>query len=414
MKLEHLNAAPAQTWNWLSINDTSIELPADLAGDRSQRLSGNVSDDTVASLSNEESNNTSNDEAPAHTAQNVQLVEFIKARVDTFNTFFADSPKQNEHKLKQREHELKPHEGGSKQQNDIAKRYNTASKQGNTGQQTERFCVILDAKNPVQCTSIRVKEGCIAELAIAALGNEGDTFSTAHALSIELEKDAELSLSHLVAQSDQQIHLEAIECHIGEHAVFKPAQYFLGSKSVVYGMEAALNQTEGEFAGITRYSVDDNQTLDLTFNLYQKGIQTKSNLNVAGVLNEGARKTLRATIDLQKGCKGATGTENETVVLAGDNVINKTLPTILCAEDDVEGNHGATIGSLSEEMLFYLATRGLNEMNVADLMQEAVVVSAVTNLDDELATAALNWAQWSKGKEAAASALEAREMSHTI
>ena len=29
-----------------------------------------------------------------------------------------------------------------------------------------------------------------------------------------------------------------------------------------------------------------------------------------------------------------------------DDVVNQTIPLILCAEEDVEGNHGATIGKL--------------------------------------------------------------------
>lgn len=44
----------------------------------------------------------------------------------------------------------------------------------------------------------------------------------------------------------------------------------------------------------------------------------------------------------------------------GDNVVNQTIPLILCAEEDVEGNHGASIGQLDEEMLFYLSSRGMS------------------------------------------------------
>mgnify|MGYP000281957543 CR=1 FL=1 len=52
-----------------------------------------------------------------------------------------------------------------------------------------------------------------------------------------------------------------------------------------------------------------------------------------------SKKVYRGTIDLVHGCKGATGTERETVLLANKGVDNKTVPVILCDEDDVAGNH---------------------------------------------------------------------------
>ena len=39
--------------------------------------------------------------------------------------------------------------------------------------------------------------------------------------------------------------------------------------------------------------------------------------------------------------------------MLGDGVVNQTIPLILCGEEDVEGNHGATIGRLDEKMSGY-------------------------------------------------------------
>ncbi len=51
----------------------------------------------------------------------------------------------------------------------------------------------------------------------------------------------------------------------------------------------------------------------------------------------------------------AQGNEIETVMILGD-VVNKTMPAILCDEDDVAGNHTALLsGSVSPEQLDYLA-----------------------------------------------------------
>lgn len=49
-------------------------------------------------------------------------------------------------------------------------------------------------------------------------------------------------------------------------------------------------------------------------------------------------------------------------------MVNQTIPLILCGEEDVEGNHGATIGRLDEKMLFYLASRGIPEEAARSLL----------------------------------------------
>ena len=79
------------------------------------------------------------------------------------------------------------------------------------------------------------------------------------------------------------------------------------------------------------------------------------------MLNGNAFKLFRGSIDFVKGCAGSVGNEKEDVLLLGDDVVNQTIPLILCAEEDVEGNHGASIGELDEKTLFYLMSRGFTK-----------------------------------------------------
>ena len=65
-------------------------------------------------------------------------------------------------------------------------------------------------------------------------------------------------------------------------------------------------------------------------------------------------------------------------MLADDQgVTNKTLPAVLCDEDDVAGNHGATIGSVSPEQLAYLADRGLSRADAERLFVRALYEDAL-------------------------------------
>ena len=85
-------------------------------------------------------------------------------------------------------------------------------------------------------------------------------------------------------------------------------------------------------------------------------------------MKDSAQKTFRGTIDFKRGCKGSVGAEQENVLLLGEEIVNKTIPLILCAEEDVQGDHGATIGELDEETLFYFAARGMDSVMAENLL----------------------------------------------
>ena len=75
---------------------------------------------------------------------------------------------------------------------------------------------------------------------------------------------------------------------------------------------------------------------------------------------DAAEKIFRGTIDFVRGSADSVGAETEQVLLLGDDVVNKTIPVILCAEENVQGSHGAAIGELDEETLFYFGARGMD------------------------------------------------------
>ena len=78
-----------------------------------------------------------------------------------------------------------------------------------------------------------------------------------------------------------------------------------------------------------------------------------------------------------------TGSEQETVLLADERVANRTVPVILCDEDDVAGNHGATIGHVAADQLFYLKCRGLSQEAAEGLFATATLEETALTVEDE-------------------------------
>ena len=75
--------------------------------------------------------------------------------------------------------------------------------------------------------------------------------------------------------------------------------------------------------------------------------------------------------------------ENETVLMLGEDAVNKTVPLILCAEETVEGTHGATIGELDGDTLFYFESRGIDKTGAEHIMARAAIERIARDSGDE-------------------------------
>ncbi len=157
----------------------------------------------------------------------------------------------------------------------------------------------------------------------------------------------------------------------------------LGGSFTATGLAADLRGDRSRIDIDTSYLGAGADERDFNYIVRHRGKKTECNLDANGVLTGTSKKILRGTIDLMHGAKGAQGNERETVLLASKGVDNKTVPMILCDEDDVAGNHGATIGHVRPEQLFYMGCRGLSEKQAEELFISAKLEDAAITAPDE-------------------------------
>ena len=255
------------------------------------------------------------------------------------------------------------------------------------------------AQNQCANTGIIVREGAEATVVIAAFAGDasdggdantgsdanGDALPTSAALTrIVVEAGAKLHLIEMLGVNEGQQHLESVGLEIHQDAAVDVKQYALGGSTIGLGLTANLVGAQARLDLNNRYHATHEETLDINHLVRMRGTSTRALLTESGVLNEASKKTLRATIDLVRGAKDAQGNEIETVMILGDDVVNKTMPAILCDEDDVAGNHGATIGSVSPEQLDYLAARGLSHQAAEQMFIRALFEDAIINAPEEI------------------------------
>ena len=69
--------------------------------------------------------------------------------------------------------------------------------------------------------------------------------------------------------------------------------------------------------------------------------------------------------------------------LLNDEIKADSIPTLFCSEDDVIGEHAASVGKVDEAKLFYLMSRGLSENRAKKLIVESSFRPIMDNIDDE-------------------------------
>ncbi len=261
----------------------------------------------------------------------------------------------------------------------------------------------------VSTVALKAEAGAEGFAVVDAVGASGTTASALRLVALE---GASLEVDVLIARQGEAQHLQAIGATLAEDASIAIRIWVLGGAKTALSVASDLVGDRSSFSSELRYLAGADESVDVTYDVRQLGRQTEARIGASGVLAEGASKTLRASIDLVRGCKGSHGSEAETVLVAGEHVTNKTLPVILCSEDDVQGDHGATIGSLSPEQMGFLRSRGLSERDVVSLASQAIVDDAASRLDADLSTDVVGWARDVWGGEASKSAADAAAMVH--
>jgi len=196
------------------------------------------------------------------------------------------------------------------------------------------------------------------------------------------ERSSRVKLVQIFLPGQKEEILNDIGAKLEDNAYLEVDQIFLGGKNTVSGTLAELQGRKSSFVSNIAYAMAEGEKLDLNVIARHEGKKTEAQIDVKGVLRKGAHKLLRATVDFLPGCSGSVGKENEEVLLMDEDIVNQTIPLILCGEEDVEGAHGASIGRVDEEHLFYLKSRGIPEEKIYEMLANARIEAILSRIGD--------------------------------
>ncbi|MBP5197635.1 MAG: SufD family Fe-S cluster assembly protein [Lachnospiraceae bacterium] len=198
-----------------------------------------------------------------------------------------------------------------------------------------------------------------------------------------LEEGAKVNLIKVNMLGEGFVLMDDTAAVINEGADLEFTQMILGGEKTYTGCYADQAGDGAVFNVNTGYMANKEHLIDINYVACERGENCSSKIYVKGSLRDRAFKTFRGTIDFRRGSKNSVGDEQEDVLLLDEGVINKTMPVILTEEEDVDARHGATIGNLSPEVLFYMGSRGIDKHAAEMLITRGHLISIANTIPDE-------------------------------
>ncbi len=369
MSLEkfRVNTVPSLTWNWMKMNGDSVEIATDFtcAEASFEKLPEGVEKVAAAPETELKSDGSAVLCVPA-----ISYGDKIKKPQ---NTRLADEAEASRKKLTQLV-------------DSVVKAPQTFVVRGNV---TDPLVLNLNASGTsasVQSVYVTKESECTIVLLFSSSDkndSENDSVTQFVQTRIFAEKDSKVHVVKVQMLDADAFQLDDTDIVAGENASVKFTQIQAGGKHVDSGFAVKLQGDKASFVSNVAYICQNNQYLDLNHIVRQYGKKTMCNMHVDGTLKDESVKIYKGVIDLKKNCSGSTANEMENVMVLSSKVVNKSMPVILCSEDNVAAEHGATIGRIAKDVLFYMQSRGIDEKQAERILARAKIQAVIDMIPSE-------------------------------
>ena len=236
----------------------------------------------------------------------------------------------------------------------------------------------LETNYLVDQININLKSNTNSNILIRYTGNG---FSNSK-ICINANKNSISNITVLNLLSKDSLSFISFENNIDEDSNIDINFIDLGGKVKVSNYYSNLeSRSTNTFNNI--YIGKEKDIIDMNYYMLNKGEKTNSSIEIAGALFDECNKSFKGFIDFIERSKNSIGYENENCILFSDKAISKSLPVLLCHEEDVSGTHSVSTGKVDEDKLFYLKSRGIDDKTAKELIMLGDFNKALTKVKNK-------------------------------
>src|SRR5207253_410697 len=189
--------------------------------------------------------------------------------------------------------------------------------------------------------------------------NEREYFTDA-VVEVVLEDGARIEHYKVQNESERGFHVARTVAELGHNSSYNSTVITLGARLSRHDIAVNFNREGAECWVDGLYIVEDGQHTDTHSVIDHQLPHCTSRQLYKGILNGKSRAVFNGKVFVREGAQGTDAMQtNRNLMLSNDARVD-TKPQLEIFADDVKCAHGATVGQLEEEELFYLVSRGLH------------------------------------------------------
>ena len=159
----------------------------------------------------------------------------------------------------------------------------------------------------------------------------------------------------------QSFHISTLSVDLEKSSNFSSYNINFGGSLVRNNVNATFNDSYAECRLNGLYVTEGAQFVDNHTMIDHAQANCLSNELYKGILNDSSRGVFNGKVFVRQDAQKTNAyQQNKNILLSNDAVVN-TKPQLEIFADDVKCSHGATVGQLDKDQLFYLKARGIQE-----------------------------------------------------
>ncbi len=200
---------------------------------------------------------------------------------------------------------------------------------------------------------------------------------------VVLDENSNVEIYRIQDENINNYHINRTQIEQQRNSVFTTYTTSLGGAITRNDMHTVLDDENCTANLYGLYIIDGSQHVDNHTLIDHAKPHCQSNELYKGVLNDKSRGVFNGKVFVRKDAQKTNAYQSNKAILLSKEAKIDTKPQLEIYADDVKCSHGAAIGQLDEESVFYLRSRGIGEEKARAVLIRAFANDVFDLIEDE-------------------------------
>lgn len=198
-----------------------------------------------------------------------------------------------------------------------------------------------------------------------------------------LKPGAKVDHLRIVEGADKSYHIAAVAIHQAKDSSYVSRSVVMGGKLCRVDFDAQLTETGAECRLDGVYHAVGSEHVDHNTCITHDASHCSSVEEYRGLIDDRAHAVFDGTIIVKRDAQQSSAHQQNHNLLLSDSATINTKPHLEIDADDITASHGATIGALDPDQLFFLRARGIDEDQARAMLTFSFVRSILDRIESE-------------------------------